>query len=71
MDQFSCCEELYKMSTNKEVDSINIIEINSSLDEMESMGQVSISRTPSRRSDEVPMVTDEESVAFVPSPDII
>ena len=78
MEQFSCCEELYKdyseymMSTNKEVDSVNIIEINSSLDEMESVSKVSISRTPSRRSDmEVAILTDEESVAFMPSPEIL
>ena len=39
---------------------------------MESMSQVSISGTPSRRSNmEVSILRDEESVAFVPSPEII
>ena len=37
-----------------------------------SLGKDSLSRPPSRRSDnEVPIVTDEESVAFVPSAEII
>ena len=60
------------MSSRHDVDTPNIIEIHSSLDELESLGNNSLSRPPSRRSDmEVTNLTDEESVAFVPSAEII
>ena len=46
--------------------------MNSSLDELESLGKDSLSRTPTRRSDnELPMVTDDESVVLVPIAEII
>ena len=75
MDRFSCnnstrttLHDVYK----NDMETRKIIVMNSSLDELESLGKDSLSRTPPRRSDnKLPMVTDDESVVLVPIAEII